>query len=158
MQKCSVFSISLRTLVISFFDDSHSNRCEVRWSLLVVLICIFLIIVMKSTFSCTCFSVWSFLYIIEFTLLIFCWGILYIHQKYWPIYIYIFFFWESLSGFGNKVWLDSIIDSMDMKLSKLQEIVKDREVWHAAVHGAAKSQTWQQLKNNDGLVEWVWEF
>ena len=37
-------------------------------------------------------------------------------------------------------WLDSIIDSMDMSLSQLREIVKDREVWHAAVHGVAKSQ------------------
>ena len=38
-------------------------------------------------------------------------------------------------------WLDSISDSMDMNLSKLQEIVKDRETWRAAVHGVAKSQT-----------------
>ena len=38
-------------------------------------------------------------------------------------------------------WLDSIIDLMDMGLGKLQELVMDREVWHAVVHGVAKSQT-----------------
>ena len=43
-------------------------------------------------------------------------------------------------------WLDGIIESMEISLSKLQETVKYREAWHAAVHGVTKS--WTQLNNN----------
>ena len=45
-------------------------------------------------------------------------------------------------GWQKMSWFDSITDSMDMSLSKLREIVKDREAWHAEVHGVTKSRTW----------------
>ena len=45
------------------------------------------------------------------------------------------------SGWQRMTWLDGITDSLDMSLSKLWEMVKDRETWHAVVHGATKNQT-----------------
>ena len=56
-------------------------------------------------------------------------------------------------GWQRMRWLDGINDSMDMDLSKFQEIVKDREGWHVEVHGFAESDmTWWLNNNNKGLA------
>ena len=67
---------------------------------------------------------------------------------------------ERRRGQQRMRWLDSNTESMDMNLSKPQEIVEDRGVWCAAVHGFTKSWTWLSgwKATNADITEWIWKW
>ena len=65
--------------------------------------------------------------------------------------------WSRRKGQQRMRWLDGITDSVDLSLSKLRETVKDREAWHAVVHGVTRSRTWMSDWTTVMRPESCWE-